>query len=246
MNILICGASGAMGKILAEVLTENGHCIAAGIDKVQSEAKFPIYGKISDVKESVDCIIDFSNPALLTDILSYAESSHIPAVIATTGISDEQIESIRKVSESTPVFFSYNMSFGVNLLSALAKKATDVLGKDFDIEIIEKHHNRKLDAPSGTAIMLANAISDTLDSNPEYVYDRHSKREKRSKNEIGIASIRGGTIVGEHEIIFAGKDEIVSLKHTALSRAVFATGAMKAAEYITGKENGLYSMDDLI
>lgn len=246
MNILICGASGAMGKILAEVLNENGHNVVAGIDKVSYDARFPIYSSICDVKEKIDCIIDFSNPALLADILSYAKANTVPAVIATTGISDDQIEKIKETAAFTPVFFSYNMSFGVNLLSALAKKATDVLGKDFDIEIIEKHHNRKLDAPSGTAIMLANAISDSLDSKPDYVYDRHSKREKRSKNEIGISSIRGGTIVGEHEILFAGKDEVVSLKHTAFSRSIFANGAVKAAEFISDKKNGLYSMDDLL
>ena len=191
-------------------------------------------------------MIDFSHPSLLKGIIDYAVKTKTPAVIATTGISDEQIGYMRKASEQVPLFFSYNMSFGVNLIAGLAKKAAAALYDAFDIEIIEMHHNRKLDAPSGTAIMLADAISGALPEEPVYVYDRHSRRQKRDKKEIGISSVRGGTIVGEHEVIFAGKDEVVTLKHTALSRDIFAVGAVKAAQFLSAKESGMYSMDDMI
>ena len=246
MKILICGAAGAMGRAVAAVAREYGHEPAAGVDKVSAELGFPVRADISEVDGKFDCVIDFSHPSLLKGIIDYAVKTKTPAVIATTGISDEQIEYMRKASEQVPIFFSYNMSFGVNLLAGLAKKAASILYDSFDIEIVEMHHNRKLDAPSGTAIMLADAISGALPEEPVYVYDRHSRRQKRDKKEIGISSVRGGTIVGDHEVIFAGKDEVVTLKHTALSRDIFAVGAVKAAQFISAKENGMYSMDDMI
>ena len=170
----------------------------------------------------------------------------IPVVIATTGFDDDQKKQIENAATKNGVFFTYNMSLGINLLATLAKKAVDVLGNDFDIEIIEKHHNQKIDAPSGTALMLADAICEEIDKPMKYEYDRHSKREKRSKNEIGMHAVRGGTIVGEHEIIFAGRDEIITLSHSARSKEIFAVGAVNAAKYMVGKGAGLYTMKDLI
>ncbi|MBR5942505.1 MAG: 4-hydroxy-tetrahydrodipicolinate reductase [Clostridia bacterium] len=246
MKVLVCGACGAMGRAVSAVLREYGHEPVAGIDKVAANVGFPVYGDISEVKEQFDCIIDFSHPSLLKSIIDCAVEKKTPAVIATTGISDEQIEYMRAASASVPIFFSFNMSFGVNVLASLAKKATAALYDAFDIELVEMHHNRKLDAPSGTAILLADAIADSLPEPPVFVYDRHSRRQKRDKKEIGISSVRGGTIVGEHEIIFAGKDEMLTLKHTALSRDVFAVGAVKAAQFLAAKESGLYSMSDMI
>ena len=165
---------------------------------------------------------------------------------ATTGYSDEQKKQIAQASKTTPIFFTYNMSMGVNLLANLAKKAVEVLGDDFDIEIVEKHHNQKIDAPSGTALMLADAMCEEIEKPMKYEYDRHSKREKRTKNEIGIHAVRGGTIVGEHEIIFAGRDEIITLSHSARSKEIFAVGAVNAAVYMNGKGAGLYDMKELI
>lgn len=246
MNILISGAAGFMGKVVADLVREYGHTPAAGVDKVACELGYPVYSSFDEVKEKCDCIIDFSHPSLLPNIIEYAVKTKTPAVIATTGISNEQIKQLEAAAEQIPIFFSYNMSLGVNLLADLAKKAAALLYDTFDIEIVEKHHNRKLDAPSGTAIMLANAVSEVLPEEPIYTYDRHNRREKRNKREIGIASVRGGTIVGEHDIIFAGKDEIITLSHSALSREIFAVGAVKAALFIALKENGMFSMKNMV
>ena len=170
----------------------------------------------------------------------------MPVVIATTGYSPEQIEKIKEFSKTIPIFFTFNMSIGVNLLCSLAQKAAKILGNDFDIEIIEKHHNQKIDAPSGTAIMLANAINTQFGDTLNYEYDRHSKRNKRPKNEIGIHSVRGGTIVGEHDVVFAGRDEVITLSHQALSKEVFAVGALRAAKFISNKPAGLYDMNSIM
>lgn len=212
----------------------------------QPNDKFPVYKTISDCKEKADVIIDFSNPAAIDGLLNYSKENSIPLVIGTTGFSDEEKEKIHNASKETAIFFTYNMSIGVNLLAELAKTAAKILGNDFDIEIIEKHHNQKIDAPSGTALMLADAICEVKDEPMKYEYDRHSKREKRTKNEIGMHAVRGGTIVGEHEVIFAGRDEIITLSHSARSKELFAVGAVNAAIFMNGKSNGLYSMKDLI
>ena len=179
-------------------------------------------------------------------MLDFAKANSLPLVLATTGFSSSQTELIKKSAADIPLFFTFNMSLGINLLVALSKKAASILEGSFDIEIIEKHHNQKIDAPSGTAIMLAEAINKTLDDKMIYEYDRHSKREKRQANEIGIHSIRGGNIVGEHEVIFAGHDEVISLAHRATSKEVFAVGALKAALFMSGKANGMYDMNDII
>lgn len=238
-----------MGRVIQQLVAGRTDCmIAAGVDLfADSAAAFPAYTNIADVQEEADVIIDFSHPSLLTPILSYAaQKGGIPAVLCTTGYSAEQVEALKTAAQTQPVFYSRNMSLGINLLIELSKKAAKVLGDQFDIEIIEKHHNRKLDAPSGTALMLADAISEELAQPPQYVYDRHSRRAARSKEEIGIHSVRGGTIVGEHEILFAGHDETLSLTHTAMSKEIFATGAINAAIFLAKQQPGLYNMGDLV
>ena len=246
-KIILCGANGKIGHVIRNIVAADNECeIVAGVDINTESTDFPIYSEIDSVKESADVIIDFSNPALLNSLLEYSAAKKIPVVIATTGFDDDQKKQIENAATENGVFFTYNMSLGVNLLATLAKKAVDVLGNDFDIEIIEKHHNQKIDAPSGTALMLADAICEEIDKPMKYEYDRHSKREKRSKNEIGMHAVRGGTIVGEHEIIFAGRDEIITLSHSARSKEIFAVGAVNAAKYMVGKGAGLYTMKDLI
>ena len=247
-NIAICGACGHMGRVIADVISGRDDCkVIAGIDKVTAQyADFPIVANVADMAEKPDVIIDFSHPSTLDDLLSYCLSNGTALVVATTGYDEEQTAKIKKAAEQIPLFFTFNMSLGVNLLADLARRATKILGDQFDIEIIEKHHNQKLDAPSGTAIMLGNAINEELDNRCSYTYDRHSVRAKRGKNEIGMHSVRGGTIVGEHEIIFAGRDEVVSLKHEAHSKSVFAVGSVNAAVFLKGKAAGLYAMNDLL
>lgn len=247
-NIAICGANGKMGKVIASVIAERNDCkTIAGIDiNTQIYSDFPIYATLTEMKEKPDVIIDFSHPSVLQSILDYCLSTGTAVVFATTGYNETQINSIKKASEEIPVFFTFNMSLGINLLIKLAKTATELLGNQFDIEIVEKHHNQKIDAPSGTAIMLANAINETLGNTKNYVYDRHSQRKKRDKNEIGIHSIRGGTIVGEHDVIFAGRDEVITLSHSATSKEVFGVGSVNAAVFINGKKAGLYDMAALV
>ncbi|MEG0664460.1 MAG: 4-hydroxy-tetrahydrodipicolinate reductase, partial [Clostridia bacterium] len=189
---------------------------------------------------------DFSHPSTLENLLNYAIKNNVPCVISTTGYSLMQINQIENASKQIPIFFSANMSLGVCLLSELAKKAALFLGEDFDIEIVEKHHNQKIDAPSGTALMLGNEINSVCNNKYEYVYNRQSKREKRAKNEIGFAAIRGGTIVGEHDVIFAGLDEVITLSHSAYSKSIFATGSVNAAIFIKNKPAGLYKMQDIL
>lgn len=247
IKAVLCGASGKMGGFVVASAKENGNIkIAAGVDKVNNGADFPIFSSFSEINTDADIVIDFSNPALLDELLSYAVGNNLPAVIATTGYSDTQIEKIKQASERIPIFFTFNMSVGVNLIASLSKRAARILGDSFDIEIIEKHHNQKLDAPSGTAIMLANAVNSVFDDTLNYEYDRHSVRRKRPKNEIGIHSVRGGTIVGEHDVIFAGHDEIITISHSARSKEVFAVGAVRAAEFLYGKKAGIYDMNDIM
>ncbi len=247
-RIAICGCCGKMGRFIHDVISERDDCVTlCGVDKVaEPYADFPVFEKLCEIPEKPDVIIDFSHPSLLDELLQYCLTNGVAVVLATTGYTDEQIAKINKASEQIPVFFTFNMSLGINLLTDLAKKATQILGGQFDIEIIEKHHNQKIDAPSGTAIMLANAINEELDNSCNYVYDRHSVRQKRSKNEIGMHAVRGGTIVGEHEIIFAGRDEVITLKHEAHSKQVFAVGAVNAAVFLCGKSAGMYAMKDLL
>ena len=247
-NIAICGANGKMGKTIYNCIQDRDDCkVVAGIDLYTEQyADFPIVAKPSELPVKPDVIIDFSNPASIDGLLEYCLSTGTPIVVASTGYSEEQIAKIKSAAEQVPVFFTFNMSLGINLLVQLAKKAASVLGDRFDIEIVEKHHNQKIDAPSGTAIMLANAINEEFENSKNYVYDRHSRRQKREKSEIGMHSIRGGTIVGEHDVIFAGHDEVITLSHSAASKTVFAEGSITAAVYLKDKPAGLYDMSLLV
>lgn len=247
IRAVISGCLGKMGRVVADVINAREDInVIAGIDVAVKECGFTVYNKPMELPEVPDVIIDFSHPSALGDLLEYALTNGTALVLASTGYDKEQIAKIESVSHSVPIFFTANMSLGINLLSELAKKAAAVLGGQFDIEIVEKHHNQKIDAPSGTALMLANAINDVSDDKYNYVYDRHSVRKKRDGNEIGIHAVRGGTIVGEHEIIFAGRDEVITLSHAAYSKEVFAVGAVNAAVFMVGKAAGLYSMADLL
>ncbi len=247
IKVIICGASGKMGGFVADACKSDGDIqVVAGVDKINLGQNFPIWGDFKSINTDADVIIDFSNPILLDSILEYAIKTNTAVVLATTGYSDSQIEQIKEASKKIPVFFSFNMSLGVNLICSLAKKAAAVLGDGFDIEIVEKHHNQKIDAPSGTAIMLANAVNSCFGGEKVYEYDRHSKRQKRSPKEIGIHSVRGGTIVGEHDVIFAGHDETVTISHSAQSKEVFAVGSVKAAKFLAEKPAGLYDMNSII
>lgn len=246
-KIILSGANGKMGRVIQNVVSLRDDCeIVAGVDLNTESTSFPVYTDINEISEKADVIIDFSNPVLLDNLLAYSKANKMPLVIATTGYDDNQKAQINDASKECPIFFTYNMSMGINLLANLAKKAVSVLGSDFDIEIIEKHHNQKIDAPSGTALMLADAICEKIDNDMKYEYDRHSKREKRTKNEIGLHAVRGGTIVGEHDIMFCGRDEIITLSHSARSKEIFAVGAVNAAVYMNGKDAGLYDMAELI
>ena len=248
IKVAIVGCNGKMGGFVARSVEESAVCETLfGVDAFgTSRYDFPVYKSFDEAADKPDVIVDFSNPAALDGMLAYALQNAVPCVICTTGYSAEQVAQIKKASEQIAVFYSGNMSLGINLLTALAKQAARVLGDSFDIEIVEKHHNLKVDAPSGTALMIADGISETLSEEPQYVYDRHAYRKKRSKNEIGIHSVRGGTIVGEHEVIFAGHDEVVTLTHQAQSKEVFAAGAVNAAAFLAQQPAGLYDMSALL
>lgn len=248
VNILLCGCFGHMGKVITDCIANRYDCrIVAGVDiNTEESASFPVYKSADEFDGKADVIIDFSHPNALAGLLRYSLKNKCPAVISTTGLSDEQKNAITEASKEVPLFFSGNMSLGINLLQELAYKAAKVLGNGFDVEIVEMHHNQKIDAPSGTALMLADSVSSAMEEQPKYEYNRQSKREKRTKNEIGIHSVRGGTIVGEHEIIFAGRDEVIKLSHSAASKDIFAVGAVNAAIYLYDKKPGLYSMRDIV
>lgn len=236
-----------MGVCIANSAAARTDCkIVGGVDVVAPDNSDFVYAPSFDkLSVDADVIIDFSNPVVLDSLLSYALKHKLPAVICTTGYNEEQKNKIKEASKEIPIFYSGNMSLGINLIIELAKKAAAVFGDDFDIEIVEQHHNQKLDAPSGTALMIADAIS-TVKTDAEYVYDRHAYRRKRDKKEIGIHSIRGGNIVGEHEVIFAGNDEILTISHSARSKTVFAVGSLNAAVFLKGKAPGMYDMSDLL
>ena len=248
-KILLCGCNGKMGVAVQNFVAEREDCvIAAGIDLSGNVGKdFPVYQNLSEVTEQADVLIDFSHPSALSDILTYCRAHPgVSAVLCTTGYSPEQVKEVQEAAKTLPLFYSRNMSLGVNLLLELAKKAEAVLGDGFDVEIVEMHHNQKLDAPSGTALMLADAINEVRESSMKYTYDRHSQRKKRETSEIGLHSVRGGTIVGEHQVIFSGRHEVLTLSHSAQSKELFAAGAVNAAIFMHGKNAGLYDMSDLV
>ena len=245
MKILLNGCLGRMGRAVTELAPTRDMAVVAGIDAAAGTAAYPVSAQWDNLP-AADAVIDFSNPAALAAELEYVTAHNLPLVLCTTGLSAEQMEAVKDAATRIPVFFSSNMSLGVAVLSALTKKAAAVLGDTFDIEIVEMHHNQKLDAPSGTALMLADAAKAGLSYEPEYTYDRHTRRQKRDKKEIGIAALRGGTVVGEHSVYFAGEQEVITLSHSAGSRSVFAAGALIAAAFLQGKPAGLYSMEDIL
>ena len=247
MNILINGASGKMGGEVAKAIEGQADCkVVCGVDCVNNKTtKFPIYTNINDIKEKVDVIIDFSIPVATFEILKYAKKTKTPIVIETTGFTQEQLEEIEKASKEIPIFRSANMSLDINLMANIISQIAKIL-TDADIEIVETHHNRKIDSPSGTAILLADAINDVLENKRTYNFERMQKREPRSKNEIGFSSIRGGNIVGEHSVKFFGENETLEITHTAYSRQVFAEGAIKAAKYLVNQKPELYNMKNLV
>lgn len=245
LRIIINGYSGSMGKVLTKCANEDSELeIVCGASKDDLDVPFKTYHKMSEVEELADVIIDFSHHSTIEDTLSYAIKNKTPLVIATTGFNDEELTKIKKASNIIPIFHSSNMSLGVNVLVKLVKEAAKSLN-GFDIEIIEKHHNKKLDAPSGTAVMIANGVKEVLPDS-EYIYGRHGRSDKRSSNEIGIHAIRGGTIVGEHTTIFAGHDEVVEIKHSAQSKDIFAKGAIAAAKFLVKQEAGYYNMNNML
>lgn len=248
INILLSGCNGKMGQVITRLAEQYDDLrITAGVDISDNiENAYPVFTDLKGCNTKIDVIIDFSNPAALESLMAYATDKKLPIIVATTGLSPIQKNILEKASKIIPVFSSANMSLGINLLIDLVKKAAKLLELNYDIEIIEKHHNQKLDAPSGTALAIADSINAVLEQKQEYVYDRHSRRKKRSKSEIGIHAVRGGTIVGEHSVIFAGNDEIIEINHSAMSKDIFGTGALRAARFLYGKKPGMYNMDDLI
>ena len=249
IKIALSGCNGRMGKVITSLCSERNHVkIVAGFDKFyEKNSDFPVYADLNEFTSSCDVIIDFSNVLALDGLLHYAIKTKTPLVLCTTGYSSEDTLKITEASKYIPIFKSGNMSIGINLLMDLLKKCANVLGENYDVEIIEKHHNKKLDSPSGTALMLADAVKENLPYDAEYVYDRSQKMQKRDKKEIGISAIRGGTIVGEHSVIFAGHDEIIEISHSALSREVFANGAIDAGVFLANQTvPQMYSMSDLI
>lgn len=247
VKVLINGCNGRMGKVLInEISRFENLLLVAGFDVNDTGINtFPVYSDINDIKDDIDVIVDFSVPVASLNILKYAVKNKIAMVIATTGFNNNELKEIEEASKVIPIFKSSNMSYDINLMKKIVAEVATAL-KGTDIEIIETHHNQKIDAPSGTAITLADSINKALDNKLNYVFNRHDVREKRSNNEIGFSSIRGGNIVGEHIVQFYGAHETFEIKHTSYSRNVFAEGALKACEFIVHKENGLYGMDDMI
>ena len=248
-KIILSGSSGQMGGTLTQVISERNDCtIVAGISKnFSSTSNFPTFNSPNEINVDADVIIDFSNAKAVDALLAYGVEKQIPIVLCTTGLSEQQLADVEKAYEKVAILKSANMSLGINTLMELLKKAAQVFAPaGFDMEIVEKHHNQKLDAPSGTALALADSMNEALDEAYTYTYDRSQKRKKRDKYEIGLSSVRGGNIVGEHEVIFAGQDEVIEFKHTAYSKAVVAKGAVEAAKFLKGKPAGHYDMADVI
>ena len=247
MKVLINGINGKMGQEVVNVLDgDKDFLLVGGVDKENTGMyTYPVYTSTSEIEEKPDVIIDFSVPVATLNILQYAKENHVPIVIATTGFTDKQIEEIEEYSKYLPIFKSANMSYDINLMAKIVANLAKAL-PDTDIEIVETHHNRKIDSPSGTALFLADNINEARDNRMVYEFDRHNKHEKRNKFEIGFSSIRGGNIVGEHTVKFFGENETLEMTHTCYSRTVFANGAIMAAKYIVNQDNGMYDMNDLI
>lgn len=248
VEVILHGCNGRMGQMLSELISKDEEMkVVAGIEPSgETKNDYPVYKSFDELKETADVIIDFSTASAIDGLLDYCEKTHTPLVLCSTGLSEAQLGRVERLAKVSAVLVSANMSLGINVLLKLLKNVTKTLYENgFDIEIVEKHHNQKLDAPSGTALALADVMKDELDD-ISYNLDRSKVRKKRERNEIGISAVRGGTIVGEHEVIFAGTDEVIEIKHTAYSRAIFAKGATSAAKFLSGKSAGKYSMSDVI
>lgn len=248
-EIILHGCNGKMGRMVDDLISRDPEInIAAGIDAYdEGKNPYPVFKSLSECDVKADVVIDFSVASAVDDLLTYCGQNRIPCVLCTTGLSGEQLQRVKEVSEKTAVLKSANMSLGINLLLKLLKEAAGVLAPaGFDIEIVEKHHNQKLDAPSGTALALGDSVKEALDGEYEYVFDRSARRRKRPEKEIGFSAVRGGTIVGDHDVIFAGTDEVITFSHSAYSKAVFGKGAIQAAKFLKGKTAGLYDMGDVI
>lgn len=249
VNIIMNGCNGKMGQKITEIVKADPEAaIVAGVDLYDGISNtYPVYKSLSEVKEAADVVIDFSNAKGTDELIDACRDKKLPVVLCTTGLSPEQIDRVNELSKEVPVLRSANMSLGINMLLKLLKEATATLAPaGFDIEIVEKHHNQKVDAPSGTALALADSINSELNNEYNYVYDRSQVREKRSQKEIGISAVRGGTIVGDHDVIYAGEDEVITFSHRAYSKAVFGKGAVQAAKFLKGQKPGMYDMSDVI
>lgn len=249
IKILMHGCNGKMGRMITDIVKNDENAvISAGVDAYTAVPNdYPVFESLEKCDVDADVVIDFSNAGAVDGLLDYCMEKNLPVVLCTTGLSEEQLEKVKTASRQIPILKSANMSMGINLLLKLLAEAAKVLGPaGYDIELVERHHNQKVDAPSGTALALADSINEALDNKYTYVYDRSQVRKKREKDEIGISAVRGGTIVGDHEVIFAGTDEVIEFKHTAYSRSVFGKGAVEAAKFLAGQEAGMYDMGDVI
>ena len=249
VRAIMHGCNGRMGRVITGLIKEDEAIeIVAGVDAYTGIANdYPVFESIDKCDVKADVVIDFSNASAIDGLLDFCVEKNIPVVLCSTGLSEKQLEKVEESAKKVAVLKSANMSLGINLLMKLLKDATKVLGPaGYDIEIVERHHNQKLDAPSGTALALADSINESMDNAYDYVYDRSKERKKREAKEIGISAVRGGTIVGDHEVIYAGMDEVIEFKHTAYSRGVFGKGAVEAAKFLAGKPAGRYDMSDVI
>ena len=249
IRVIMHGCNGKMGQVISGLVAEDaGLTMVASIDpRDDGHNTYPVFADINDCDVEADVLIDFSTASVIDKLLDYCVAKKLPCVLCTTGLSPEQLKKVSEASEQVAILKSANMSLGINLLLKMLKEAAGVLAPaGFDIEVVEKHHNLKVDAPSGTALALADSINEEFDNSYEYVYDRSAKREKRSQKEIGISAVRGGTIVGDHDVIFAGVDEVITFSHTAYSKSVFAKGAVQAAKFLSGKTCGMYNMSHVI
>ena len=249
IRVIMHGCNGKMGQVISGLVAADAELeMVAGIDPVDDgHNAYPVFSDITECDVEADVLIDFSTAKVVDKLLDYCVAKKLPCVLCTTGLSEEQLAKVAEASKEVAILKSANMSLGINLLLKMLKEAAGVLAPaGFDIEIVEKHHNLKLDAPSGTALALADSINEEFDNSYEYVYDRSTRREKRSQKEIGISAVRGGTIVGDHDVIFAGADEVITFSHTAYSKAVFAKGAVQAAKFLAGQGAGMYNMSHVI
>lgn len=249
IRALMHGCCGKMGRVITEICSADPQIeIVAGVDRIKDASlPYPVYSSLEECREQADVIIDFSNAAAADGLLEFCVARQIPVVLCTTGLSGEQLDKAEQAAKKTAVLRSANMSLGINTLLKVLHAVSGVLADaGFDMEIVEKHHNQKVDAPSGTALALADAINEALQGEYHYVYDRSGVRRKRDPKEIGLSAVRGGSIVGEHEVIFAGQDEVIELKHTAYSKAIFAKGAVQAAKFLAGQPAGMYDMSQVI